>query len=87
MTMNDTDTRQLANDRDYWKLKCEAMEKKYGPLKGKSFLAIVARTKGRRLEGETIYVEDAADAVRVSNFLKRIEDDLVRSNERKGNQP
>ena len=85
--MNDTDTRQLANDRDYWRRKCEAMEKKYAPLKGRSFLAIVAHTKGRRLEGETIYVEDAADAVRVSNFLKRIEDDLVHANERKGNQP
>ena len=83
----DTDTRQLANDRDYWKRKCEAMDKKYGPLKGKSFLAIVAHTKGRRLEGETIYVEDAADAVRVSNFLKRIEDDLVRANTNKESQP
>lgn len=85
--MNDTDTRRLANDRDYWKRKCEAMEKKYGALKGRSFLAIVARTKGRRLEGETIYIEDAADAVRVSNFLKRIEDDLVRANAKKENQP
>lgn len=31
-------------------------------------------------------VEDAADAVRVSNFLKRIEDDLVRANAKKENQ-
>ena len=85
--MNDTEARQLANDRDYWKRKCEAMERKYAPLKGKSFLAIVAANKGRRLEGETIYIEDAADAVRVSNFLKRIEDDLVRANTKKENQP
>lgn len=79
------EARQIANDLDYWKRKAEVMERKYGALKGKSFLAIVARTKGRRLEGDTIYIEDAADAVRVSNFLKRIEDDLVRANER--NQP
>lgn len=85
--MTDAEVRQLANDRDYWKRKCEAMERKYAQLKGRSFLAIVARTKGRRLEGETIYIEDAADAVRVCNFLKRIEDDLVRANTKKENQP
>ena len=83
--MTDAEARQLKNELDFLKRKVAAMEKKYAPLKGRSFLAIVARTKGRRLEGETIYIEDAADAVRVSNFLKRIEDDLVRANER--NQP
>ena len=79
--MNDTEARQLANDRDYWRRKAEAMERKYGRLHGRSFLAIVAHTKGRRLEGETIYIEDDADAVRVCNFLRCIEADLVRSGE------
>lgn len=76
--MTDTEIRQLKNENDYLKRKIASMEKKYGILKGRSFLAIVAERKGKRWNGETIYVEDAADAVRVSNYLHDIENYLVK---------
>ncbi len=75
--MTNTEIRQLENENAFLKRKLAAMEKKYGAFKGRSFLAIVAERKGKRWSGETIFVEDAADAVRVSNYLHDIENYLV----------
>ena len=77
--MTDAEIRQLRNDRDYWRRRCEAMERKYGRLRGRSFLAILATRTRDGWTGETVYVEDPADAVRVSNYLHALEREIAAS--------
>lgn len=79
--MTETEIRQLKNDRDHWKRVAQALERKYARLKGRSCLAIVATRRGRKWEGETIFIEDAADAVSVSNYLHSLEVAIVREHE------
>ena len=79
--MTDAEARQLRNELDFLKRKVAAMEKKYGQLKGKSFLALVCSTeKGksrRRLIGETLLIADPSESVTATNFLRSIERELV----------
>lgn len=79
--MTDAEARQLRNELDFLKRKVAAMEKKYGPLKGKSFIAIVCSTEKaatrRRIVGDTILIEDPSESVTASNFLRSIERELV----------
>lgn len=76
--MTDTEIRQIQNERDFFKRKADALERKYAPLHGRSCLAIVATRRGRKWQGETIFIEDRADAVSVSNYLRRLEAEIVR---------
>lgn len=84
--MTDTQIRQLANDRDYWRRKCEAMERKYARLQGRSFLAFAVDKKaaGEDVWGlEAIFVEDARDGVRAANMLHDAERTLLADVERR----
>ena len=68
--------RQVENERDFWRRKCEALERKYGQFRGRSFLAITVRARPGRLVAETVMVKDAEDSVRVNNFLTGIENEI-----------
>ena len=77
--MTDCEIRQLENERDFWRRKCRAIERKYAAVSGRSFLAIVSERAGRGWKGEVLYVEDPADAVRVSNYLLGLKQDIEAS--------
>ncbi len=85
MAMTETEIRQLSNDRDYWRRKCEAMERKYAKLLGRSFLAFAVDKKnaGDVWGLEAIFVEDARDGVRAANMLHDAERTLLADVERR----
>jgi len=75
--------RRLANDRDYWRRKAEALERKYKPIEGRCAIALLA--KARIINGretwtvDTIWIEDARDCVRNQRALRGVMDELEAS--------
>lgn len=76
--MTTTEIRQLQNDRDFWRRKAEALERRYAPLRGRAFLAITAECHGRRWVGETHFIDGETEQVRARNYLRDLEAEIVR---------
>ena len=81
--MTDAEIRQLRNDRDYWRRRCEALERKYAPLDGVSAIAIVLRDVrgGRRGVPEswtvdTVFIDDARESVVRQRALRAVSLDV-----------
>lgn len=75
--------RRLANDRDYWRRRCEAVERKYAPLKGVSAIALVLRAmRGGRRGGpefwtvDTVFIDDSGESVVRQRALRALSIDL-----------
>lgn len=75
--------RQLANERDYWRRRCEAVERKYAPLRGASAIALVLRDVrvGRRGVPEswtvdTVFVDDPGESIIRQRALRALALDL-----------
>lgn len=71
--------RQLANERDFWRRKAEAMDKKYATLKGRAFLAIVAHRSRAGWTGEVLFIDDNSDRVTGRNYMHGLKVDLEAS--------
>lgn len=81
--MTDAEIRQLRNDRDYWRRKCEALERKYAPLAGVSALAIVLRDVRGGRHGvpetwtvDTVFVDDPRESVIRQRALRAVSLDV-----------
>ena len=77
-THTEEEFRQIENDRDYWRRKCEAMERKFAPISGRSAIAIVCDGV-RRVNGgremwnvSTIWIDDPEEGVKVQRHLRAV---------------
>lgn len=74
--------RRLTNERDYWRRRCEAVERKYAPLAGASAIALVLRDMrgGRRgpeyWTVDTVFIDDPGESVARQRALRAISLDL-----------
>ena len=63
--------RRLSNDRDYWKRKAAALERKYGRLEGHAFIALVAVKHGKKWDSEVLWFDDERESVQASRHMRR----------------
>ena len=63
--------RRLSNDRDYWKRKAAALERKYGRLEGHAFIALVAVKHGKKWDSEVLWFDDERENVQASRHMRR----------------
>jgi len=74
--------RRIANERDYWRRRCEAVERKYAPLAGVSAIALVLRdVRGGRRGPEywtvdTVFIDDPSESVIRQRALRSLAMDL-----------
>ena len=71
--------RQWKNEAEFWRRKAEAMERKYGRFKGRSFLAILAHRARDGWTGEVLFIDDSADRVTDRNYMYGLKLDLEAS--------
>ncbi len=63
--------RRLSNDRDYWKRKSAALERKYGRLEGHAFIALVAVKHGKKWDSAVLWFDDERESVQASRHMRR----------------
>jgi hypothetical protein len=77
-TRTEEEFRRVENDRDYWRRRAEAVERKYAPLANRAAIAIVCdgvrRVAGGRefWKVSTLWIDDPREGVNAQRHLRLV---------------